>query len=82
MLRLDNSRIVVLVLLSFSLLGCITLPGHRQIIDERDFYLRIETPNKAAKNLIRFNAEKPALHTCLQDLKLSWWLWTSRGNTR
>lgn len=60
-MRFDTLRIVVLVLLNFSLAACITLPGHRQIIDEGDFYLRIETPNKAAKNLIRFNAEKTGI---------------------
>ncbi|HAW93210.1 MAG: hypothetical protein CML22_05860 [Rheinheimera sp.] len=37
------------------------MPGHRQTIDEENFFLRISAPNLAIKNEIRFNAEKTEL---------------------
>lgn len=58
MLALNKFRIAIFVLLSLSLSACITLPGHRQTIDEGHFYLHITAPNKETKSLIRFNAEK------------------------
>jgi len=58
MLALNKFRITIFVLLCISLSACITLPGHRQTIDEGDFYLHITAPNKAIKSLIRFNTEK------------------------
>lgn len=51
-------RLVTLVVLSLCLSACITLPGHRQTIDEGDFYLQITAPNKATKSLTRFNADQ------------------------
>lgn len=58
MLSLDKWRIVVPVLLGLALSACITLPGHRQTIDEGDFYLHVAAPNRSTKGLIRFNAEQ------------------------
>lgn len=60
-LVLSKFRIAIIVLLGFSLSACITLPGHRQTIDEGDFYLHVTAPNKATKNQIRFNTEKTDL---------------------
>ena len=54
-------RLLILACLSFILSGCVTLPGHRQTIDEENFYLHISAPNLAIKNEIRFNAEKTEL---------------------
>jgi hypothetical protein len=36
--------------------ACITLPGHRQTIDEDGFYLQITAPSKSFKDSIRFNS--------------------------
>jgi hypothetical protein len=37
------------------------LPGHRVIVDEENFYLRVETPGKEIRKNILFNDEKTAL---------------------
>ncbi|WP_083923102.1 hypothetical protein [Arsukibacterium perlucidum] len=47
--------------LSFVLSACVTLPGHRQTIDEENFYLHITAPSKVIKEEIRFNAEETEL---------------------
>jgi len=44
-----------------SLSACITLSGHRQIIDEDEFFLKITAPNKLIKHQIRFNPERTDL---------------------
>jgi hypothetical protein len=51
-------RLLILACFSFVLSGCVTLPGHRQTVDEENFFLHISAPNLAIKNEIRFNAEK------------------------
>lgn len=56
-----SSRLIILAGLSLVLAACITLPGHRQIIDEEGFYLKISAPSKAVKRDIRFNQEKTDL---------------------
>jgi len=61
MLEFKIVRLVLLVLLSLSLSACITLPGHRQTIDEGDFYLHITAPDRATKELTRFNAEQTGI---------------------
>lgn len=47
--------------LSFILSACVNLPGHRQTIDEDNFFLHITAPTLAIKNEIRFNTEKTEL---------------------
>lgn len=54
-------RMLILASLSLTLSACITLPGHRQTIDEDNFFLHITAPNKNIKNQIRFNSEKTDL---------------------
>jgi len=54
-------RLVILACLSLALSACVTLPGHRQTIDEENFCLNITAPSLAIKNEIRFNAEKTEL---------------------
>jgi hypothetical protein len=54
-------RLLILVCWSLVLSACITLPGHRQTVDEKNFYLHITAPKLAIKNEIRFNAEKTEL---------------------
>jgi starvation-inducible outer membrane lipoprotein len=61
MLAFKTFRIAILVILSLSLLACITLPGHRQTIDEEDFYIHITAPDRATKELTRFNAEQTGI---------------------
>jgi len=56
-----SSRLILLASLSLLLSACLTLPGHRQIIDEEGFYLKITAPNKAVKRNIRFNSEETGL---------------------
>jgi len=53
-----KSRMLILASLSLALAACITLPGHRQTIDEDNFFLHIRAPSKDIKNEIRFNSEK------------------------
>jgi len=57
-LDLDKARVVILALLCLLLSACITLPGHRQTVDEGDFYVHITAPDRVTKGLIRFNAEQ------------------------
>jgi hypothetical protein len=47
--------------LSFILSACVNLPGHRQTIDEENFYLHITAPSRVVKEEIRFNAEETEL---------------------
>jgi hypothetical protein len=54
-------RLLILAGVSFVLSACVTLPGHRQTIDEENFFLNITAPSLAIKNEIRFNAEKTEL---------------------
>lgn len=61
MLPFKTFRPFILVVLSLSLSACITLPGHRQTIDEGDFYLHITAPDRATKELSRFNAEQTGI---------------------
>lgn len=58
MLSFKSTRLVILVVLSLCVSACITLPGHRQTIDEEDFFIHITAPNSATKSLTRFNAEQ------------------------
>jgi len=58
---LRKFRLLILAGLSFVLSACITLPGHRQTIDEENFFLHISAPKLAIKNEIRFNAAKTEL---------------------
>lgn len=51
----------MIALLGLSLSACITLPGHRQTIDEEGFYLHLTAPDSATRGLIRFNAEQTDL---------------------
>jgi len=53
-----NCRMFMLAGLSLVLSACVTLPGHRQIIDEENFFLLISAPNLDVKNKIRFNSAK------------------------
>ena len=53
--------IFALLCLSLCLSACITLPGHRVIVDEENYYLHVETPSKQVKNKILFNDEETAL---------------------
>jgi len=54
-------RMMILALLGLSLSGCITLPGHRQTIDDEGFYLHLTAPYRATRGLIRFNADQTGL---------------------
>ena len=54
-------RLVILACLSLALSACITWPGHRQTIDEENFYLHITAPSRVIKEEIRFNAEETEL---------------------
>lgn len=61
MLAINKFRALLVLLLTLAFSACVTLPGHRQIIDEDGFYLYVKAPNKATKDEIRFNAEKTEL---------------------
>lgn len=54
-------RLLILAGVSVVLSACITLPGHRQTVDEENFFMHINAPNLATKKEIRFNAEKTEL---------------------
>lgn len=54
-------RLLVIAGLIFVLSACVNLPGHRQTIDEENFYLHITAPSRVVKDEIRFNAEKTEL---------------------
>jgi len=54
-------RLLMIAGLIFVLSACINLPGHRQTIDEENFYLHITAPSKVIKEEIRFNAEETEL---------------------
>ncbi len=63
-------KTLVLSIFCFILSACITLPGHRQIIDEHNFFLSIEAPSKDIKNKIRFNLEKTALLYLPENMRI------------
>ncbi|KKO46707.1 hypothetical protein WG68_05350 [Arsukibacterium ikkense] len=54
-------RLLFIAGVSFVISACVTLPGHRQTIDEENFFLNITAPTLAIKNEIRFNSEKTEL---------------------
>jgi hypothetical protein len=54
-------RLLMIVGFSFVVAACVTLPGHRQTIDEENFFLKITAPSLVIKSEIRFNAEKTQL---------------------
>jgi len=56
-MKFYNYRILVLLIVSFVLSACITMPGHRHVTEEEGFYLRVETPSLEIRKQIRFNAE-------------------------
>jgi len=56
-----NFRLLMIAGLSFILSACVNLPGHRQTIDEENFYLHITAPSRVIKEEIRFNAEETEL---------------------
>lgn len=56
-----NFRLLMIAALSFILSACVNLPGHRQTIDEENFYLHITAPSRVIKEEIRFNAAKTEL---------------------
>lgn len=60
-LPFGSSKILTLLVLASVLSACITLPGHRQIVEEDNFYLLINTQSEQAKRDIRFNTEKGEL---------------------
>lgn len=51
-------RLLILIGLSVALSACVTLPGHRHIVDEENFFLHISAANLQIKNQIRFNSDK------------------------
>lgn len=51
----------LVIFATFSLSGCITLPGHRIIVDDENFYLHVETPSKEIRRNIQFNESETAL---------------------
>ncbi|MBM7073795.1 hypothetical protein JQC92_17430 [Shewanella sp. 202IG2-18] len=61
---------VILMILSLSLSACITLPGHRQTINEGNFHLQITSPDKATKHLIRFNSTKNEIIYLPEDTRI------------
>lgn len=61
MLAISKFRALIVVLLTLAFSACVTLPGHRQIIDEDGFYVYVKAPNKATKGEIHFNVEKTEL---------------------
>jgi hypothetical protein len=56
-----NFRLLMITGLTFIISACVNLPGHRQTIDEDNFYLHITAPSKVIKEGIRFNAEETEL---------------------
>lgn len=57
-LRYGTLKILTLLVMTCFLSACITLPGHRQIVDEGDLYILIETQSGQEKSEIRFNPEQ------------------------
>lgn len=56
--RLKASLLLFFVML---MSACVTLPGHRFIIDEPDYFLHIESPSKQQRSLIRYNEQQTAV---------------------
>ena len=56
-----NFRLLMIACLSFILSACVNLPGHRQTIDEENFYFHITAPSRVVKEEIRFNADETEL---------------------
>lgn len=54
-------RVIAALFMSLLLSACVTFPGHRQVVDEGDFYLLITAPNKEMKESIRFSADQTEL---------------------
>lgn len=52
---------IIVVVVAITMSGCITLPGHRQTIEEDNLFIHISAPSKAVKNTIRFNTENTQL---------------------
>lgn len=54
-------NIMIALTISLSLMACVTVAGHRQIIKEKGLYLEVTAPTKEIKQKIRFNAEQTQL---------------------
>ncbi len=72
----------LLFLFGVLLSACVTLPGHRFIIDETDYFLHIEAPSKQQRSLIRFNQEQTALTHLPENVWIVFRVTDSQGKHR